>query len=163
MNRFFIVLVSSLILFSSASLSAGNYGMAGCGLGSMVPAWKNDIAQVLAATTNGSFSSQTFGITSGTSNCTNDGIVKAEKAQEIFVHYNQTGLETEMAAGSGERIDAIASLLGCPTHSKQIGLLSKKNFEKIVNETTRKDSNLILSALKKEIGLDPELKEACHY
>lgn len=42
----------------------------GCGLGAM--AWKGEsspIANILAATTNASFGTQTFGISSGTSGC----------------------------------------------------------------------------------------------
>jgi hypothetical protein len=144
-------------------MQAKGYGMAGCGLGSMIPAWRNDISQVLAATTNASSSNQTLGITSGTLNCTDDGIVKLEKAQEVFVYYNQIGLESEFAKGSGERIEAIATLLGCPTHALQIGKLSKKNFDKIVTVDSKKNSNLLLIALKKEIGNDPELSLACNY
>lgn len=48
----------------------------GCGLGSM--AWRGQRGigpQVLAATTNGSFGTQTFGITFGTSGCDPDGRV----------------------------------------------------------------------------------------
>ncbi|WP_411824282.1 DUF3015 domain-containing protein [Leptospira sp. 'Mane'] len=163
MFRNLIFIILSVISILTVSLSAVNYGMAGCGLGSMVPAWKNDISQVMAATTNGSSSNQTFGITSGTSNCTNDGIVKAEKAQEIFVHYNQAGLESEMAAGSGERINAFAQLLGCPTHSSELGELVKKNYSKIVTTETRKDSKLLLASLKKEVGSDLKLSEACQF
>lgn len=46
------------------------YGMAGCGLGSMVVG-KNG-GQVTAGTTNGSSSNQYFGITTGTLNCIDD-------------------------------------------------------------------------------------------
>ncbi len=157
-----ILVIISLLLLSTQGQAKG-YGMAGCGFGSLIPAWKNDISQVLAATTNASTSSQTFGITSGTLNCTDDGIVRLEKAQEVFVHFNQVGLESEFAKGTGERIEAIASLLGCPTHGKQIGMLSKRKFETIVTKETRRDSNLLLGALKKEIGNDPELSLACNY
>ena len=54
----------------------------GCGLGKL--AWadyktpKNIAPQVMMATTNGTFGSQTFGISFGTSGCTNDGKVKAD-------------------------------------------------------------------------------------
>ena len=54
----------------------------GCGLGKL--AWsdydhpKSIGPQVMMATTNGSFGSQTFGISSGTSGCTNDGTIFAE-------------------------------------------------------------------------------------
>ena len=42
---------------------------AGCGLGSMIIQENTKVMQLLAATTNGSFGSQTFGISTGTSNC----------------------------------------------------------------------------------------------
>lgn len=61
----------------------------GCGLGKL--AWadfkrEKDIApQVLMATANGTFWSQTFGISFGTSGCTNDGKVWAERKIEVFM------------------------------------------------------------------------------
>ena len=39
------------------------YGLAGCGLGSMLIGSKPGIVQIFASTTNGSFGTQTFGIT----------------------------------------------------------------------------------------------------
>ncbi|EOQ96337.1 PF11220 family protein [Leptospira wolbachii serovar Codice str. CDC] len=141
--------------------------MAGCGLGSMVTVWKNDIGQVLAATTNVSFSSQTFGITSGTSNCTTDGIVRADRAQEVFITYNEEPLELETARGTGERIRAIASLLGCPTHSVELGKLMKEKHSFIFDKTQGVDSysrsKVILSRLKSKIAEDFDLKKACLY
>src|SRR5262245_21507042 len=60
----------------------GGYGMSGCGLGSILFGTdQNKVMQILAATSNGCFGSQTFGITSGTSNCVSGGVVKAEKEQ----------------------------------------------------------------------------------
>lgn len=162
-----LTIVSLLLVSISFSVSAEPYGMAGCGLGSMVPAWKNDIGQVLAATTNGSLSSQTFGITSGTSNCTTDGIVRADRAQEVFVTFNEEPLELETVSGTGERIRAIASLLGCPTHSDELGNLMKEKhafiFEPIKEEESKVRSKIILSRLKAKIAENPELRQACVY
>ncbi|EMY70364.1 DUF3015 domain-containing protein [Leptospira vanthielii] len=162
-----LTIVSLLFLLTSFPVSAEPYGMAGCGLGSMVSVWKNDIGQVLAATTNGSLSSQTFGITSGTSNCTNDGIVRADRAQEVFITYNEEPLELETVSGTGERIRAIASLLGCPTHSNELGKLMKEKHLFIFDKTQGLDSNsrskVILSRLKSKIAEDSELKQACLY
>ena len=57
------------ITLASSSAFAG-YGAAGCGLGSFVFGDNNSWwAQTLGATTNGTSGSQTFGITTGTSNC----------------------------------------------------------------------------------------------
>ncbi|PJZ83501.1 DUF3015 domain-containing protein [Leptospira harrisiae] len=159
--------VISFGLIILAPINAEPYGMAGCGLGSMVPVWKNDIGQVLAATTNGSLSSQTFGITSGTSNCTTDGIVRADRAQEVFVAYNEGPLELETVRGTGERVQAIASLLGCPTHSDELGKLMKEKHSFIFDHSKEGGPNvrskLILARLKAKIAENSELKQVCLY
>ncbi|QQR88624.1 MAG: DUF3015 family protein [Myxococcales bacterium] len=49
-------------------MTAYAYGAAGCGLGSMLID-SDGFVQVFAATLNGTSGNQTFGITSGTSNC----------------------------------------------------------------------------------------------
>ncbi|TGM02090.1 DUF3015 domain-containing protein [Leptospira jelokensis] len=161
---FHITIISLIFVTNLRTISAEPYGMAGCGLGSMVPVWKNDIGQILAATTNGSFSSQTFGITSGTSNCTTDGLVKREIAQEVFIAYNEEPLELETAIGNGERIRAVASLLGCPKHAVELGKLMKENhsflFEKS-NSSLETRPKEILTRLKTQIATDTNLRLVC--
>ena len=58
---------------------ARQYGMAGCGLGSL--AFEPGEGQISAATTNGTFYNQFFGISSGTLNCV-DGAI-GEVAMEL--------------------------------------------------------------------------------
>ena len=96
----------------AASASAGPYGMAGCGLGSLVFT-DNDQIQILVATTNGTFGSQTFGITSGTSNCLPPRAAQAEQDQEDFINGNLASLYTDIAKGSGESLTAFSAVLGC--------------------------------------------------
>src|SRR4051812_16002049 len=92
-----------VLCLHTATASAQTYGMAGCGLGSLVFGQENTmLKQILAATTNGTFGSQTFGITSGTSNCTTAGVVKAQREQAAFVEVNFRDLKRDMAAGGGE-------------------------------------------------------------
>ena len=50
-------------------MSGQGYGMAGCGLGSILFGAKPGKIQILSGTTNGIYGNQTFGISSGTSNC----------------------------------------------------------------------------------------------
>ena len=75
------VLVASLFVGSFA-FAAGD---AGCGLGSMIITKNTKVMQVLAATTNGTSGSQTFGITFGTSNCSANGLVQNDKQIQYFV------------------------------------------------------------------------------
>jgi hypothetical protein len=94
----------------------------GCGLGKL--AWsdyshqKSIAPQVMMATTNGTFGSQTFGISSGTSGCTNDGTIMAEHKLNIFAAANYDSLSQEMARGGGEHLASLAELMGIPDESR---------------------------------------------
>lgn len=94
----------------------------GCGLGKL--AWNDykgqkEIApQVLMATTNGTFGSQTFGISTGTSGCTNDGKIMAEQKTTVFASLNFEALSAEMAQGQGEHLASLASLMGVPAENQ---------------------------------------------
>src|SRR5881397_1492311 len=94
----------------------------GCGLGKL--AWgdfkkqKNIAPQVMMATTNGTFGSQTFGISSGTSGCTNDGTIMAEHKVNIFAAANYESLSQEMARGGGEHLASLAELMGVPEDTR---------------------------------------------
>jgi len=148
----------SLSLGASA-VAAKGYGAAGCGLGSIVFGNKPGLVQVLAATTNGTFYSQTLGITSGTSNCSDSGAFQ-EKQREVFAAVNMSGLEQEMAAGKGEKLTAFANLFGCPVSSaEQFGSMTRKNFEKLVRHTDEPSS--LVKMIKQNIASDKTLAVAC--
>ncbi len=90
----------------------------GCGLGKL--AWQNYPhqktigVQVMQATTNGTFGSGTFGISSGTSGCTNDGQVWASEKTNVFAGLNFDNLAQDMAQGQGEHLTSLATLMGIP-------------------------------------------------
>lgn len=129
-----IAALSIALLIPSITLAAGNHPMAGCGLGYLLLSNKeNDkVMQVLGSTTNGTFGSQTFGISSGTSGCTQDGAVKVARAAEIFAEVNLDSLRRDIAAGQGEYVNAFASLLSANTE-KQAQLVSylHENYGKL--------------------------------
>ncbi|MCA9464868.1 MAG: DUF3015 domain-containing protein, partial [Nitrospira sp.] len=95
----------------------------GCGLGKL--AWsdysgqKQIAPQVLMATTNGTFGSQTFGISTGTSGCTNDGKVFSAEQVNVFAAINFDNISQEMAQGQGEHLTSLATLMGIPTEKHQ--------------------------------------------
>jgi hypothetical protein len=107
---------------------AGNYGMAGCGLGSIVFGNKPGFIQILAATTNGTFASQTFGITSGTSNCSDTG--GGAPSAAAFIQTNREALAKDISRGNGETIKNLATLSGCGD-SAAVGASLQKNFNVI--------------------------------
>ena len=117
-----VLMVSVAVLFgmqAGLAMAANPDTGPGCGLGKL--AWadyshqKNIAPQVLMATTNGTFGSGTFGISSGTSGCTNDGKVMAEHKTTVFAQLNFENLSQEMAQGQGEHLASLATLMGVPS------------------------------------------------
>jgi hypothetical protein len=125
-----MVLVLSLVVVGSAF--AGSYGSAGCGLGSLVFGDQKGIVQIFAATTNGTFGSQTFGITTGTSNCPG-GILNAKNDRlNEFVVANMDNLAKDIARGSGETLEAFADLLQVPAEKRpEFNKKLQANFARI--------------------------------
>ncbi|HEX9605003.1 MAG TPA: DUF3015 family protein, partial [Myxococcales bacterium] len=66
--------------------------------------------QILAATTNGTFGSQTFGISSGTSNCVEAG--SNRQGTRTFIEGNREALAKDAARGSGETITTLSAMAG---------------------------------------------------
>lgn len=94
----------------------------GCGIGKMLWAGskqqKSIGGQVLQSTTNGTFASQTFGISSGTSGCTNDGTIIAQYKVKVFAAANYENLSQDMAQGGGEHLASLAELMGVPENNR---------------------------------------------
>ena len=95
----------------------------GCGLGQLAwaghPNTENIAPQVMMATTNGTFGAQTFGISFGTSGCTNDGKIWASEKVNVFTALNFDNLSQEMAQGQGEHLTSLATLMGIPREQHQ--------------------------------------------
>lgn len=127
------MLLAMLSIIGVASVASA--GDAGCGLGSLVFKNNSKVEQVLAATTNGTFGSQTFGITTGTSNCSASNIVMNEKEIQYFAEANQSDLTREMAQGNGEKLSTLAALYGCNGQQKaKFAKMTQSSYSKIVNQ-----------------------------
>ena len=146
------------VLITSTSYAAG-YKSAGCGLGSMVIK-DEGFAQVFAATTNGTSGSQTFGISSGTSNCAGAGGMASKDAEEhMYVQANHDAITQEMAQGSGEHLNALATLLGCEKGvNNTFGTVMKKNYKTVAS---KKDAEQMLNSVKTVISSDSRLSKSC--
>jgi hypothetical protein len=115
-----VLVLSIAVLFGAQTglaMAANPDTGPGCGLGKL--AWadykgQKEIApQVLQATTNGT-GMNTFGISSGTSGCTNDGKIMSEYKTTVFASLNFDALSAEMAQGQGEHLASLATLMGVP-------------------------------------------------
>jgi hypothetical protein len=126
---------------SGVQAAAGTMeGGPGCGLGAML--WadstsKKHILQQSSIATTNLTGFQTFGITSGTSGCTNDGVIAQNETINVFVGANFDDLLQEMAQGSGEHLTALALLLGVPPHlHPPFFLLSQEHYAVLIARDT---------------------------
>ena len=116
------------------------YGMSGCGLGSVLfGETENRGGQILAATTNGVYSNNTFGMSSGTSNCVPDAAKTAEmkKNMEMFVAANKEALANDIAKSSGETIVTLGNIMGCKD-SNYLGSKLQSRYETIFSTKEEK-------------------------
>jgi hypothetical protein len=116
-----------LALPALAAEKGAAYGTAGCGLGSLVFGNQPGGVQVLAATTNGTSYSQTFGITSGTSNCGESAFASGTKD---FVDANREAVAKDISRGQGEAIGALTQINMC-SDSAAVGSALQKRFGEI--------------------------------
>lgn len=130
----------------------------GCGVGTMIfKGQKGIIPQVLAATTNGTLGNQTFGISSGTLGCTQDGVVKNDQKVNVFASANMDNLSEEMAQGRGEHLASLASLLGVPAAEQTAFFALTQEKYTAIFPTTQTTSGEMLVALNQQMSAHPTL------
>ncbi len=135
--------------------SGQGYGVAGCGLGSIAFGPKPGMIQVIAATVNGTFGSQTFGITSGTSNC---DIPESGQQAAAFIEVNREILVKEAARGQGETVSGLAYILNC-SDPQSFGEGLRANFGKIFADGH--GSYQVTREILSTIDNDQALKSTC--
>lgn len=136
-------LLAIAISLVSVNAFAAGYGSAGCGLGSIVLGDKPGFMQVFAATTNGTSGSQTFGITSGTSNCGSAG-----KSSEQFIEANKVSLGNDIARGEGETIQSLATIMNVKNTTEFASVL-KAQYSEIFKTSDAKMINSKIIAIAK--------------
>lgn len=165
LRKLFVVLGAVAMVGQAGLAMAANPDTGpGCGLGKL--AWadyknqKNIAPQVMMATTNGTFGSGTFGISSGTSGCTNDGQVMAEQKTNVFANLNFDNLSQEMAQGRGEHLASLATLMGIPAeqHAAFFALIQERYTTMV--EAGETSSVALVKALNDAVGKSPVLAQA---
>lgn len=134
-----------------------HHRMAGCGLGSVLIHDSGQWMQVLAATLNGTSGNQTFGMSSGTLNCTQDGVMEASREKEAFIEANNADLRHDIAVGNGEYLSSLASLYGC----KGDAVTSFDNALRAHHELLQTDPAATLERIDGIVSQTPGLKAAC--
>ncbi|MEM6274562.1 MAG: DUF3015 family protein [Myxococcota bacterium] len=158
MKKIFCALALCATVAPGSALAAG-YGTAGCGLGSLVFGDDPGIVQIFAATTNATFGTQTFGITTGTSNCVDGGgLAAADK--KAFVKMNYASLMRDAASGKGEYLSAFANILGCDAAVQgHFFQATQKNHSELFN--TKADVDATLQSVDTMLSSDPTLAQSC--
>jgi len=150
------LLVAALFAIGSSSAMADNVGS--CGWGSKVFDGQSGIApQALAMITNGTSFNNTFGVTSGTSGCTQDGTVGTTWQTAMFIDGNKAALARNTAAGQGETLDALAKLIGIDAQDKDaFARLTQENFARIFPNTDATAAEIQIS-LREVVAADAQL------
>jgi len=139
------------------SVSGQGHGMAGCGLGSVVFGTKKGMTQIFASTTNGTFGSQTFGITTGTSNCkTTDS---SSKEASLFITVNRETLAKDISRGNGESLSALSEIVGCQD-AALLGRKLQENYRSVfpaASATGEQSGQAVFDIIKN----DEQLSRSC--
>lgn len=122
-----VLVIGLLGLGVSIANAAGQYGMAGCGLGALVFGDQPGKVQIVAGILNNLISPQTSAITSGTSNCYEDG---GQAAADMYIEANKIALQEDVARGQGETLAGLLTIWKCDNAS-QIGSALQKNYNQI--------------------------------
>ncbi len=155
-----VILTAALTLLAVPAAFAGN--SAGCGLGSIIFEGQSGVVMnVLAATFNGTSGNQTFGMTTGTSNCDASDTVMNEMVQEHFVAMNYENLSGEMAQGQGQYVSAMADLMGCPAATQEaFARMSQEKYPELFS-APEMDAKRWIVGLKAAMAQDATLASAC--
>ena len=172
-----VVLAAALVLAMPHAMASTGYGTAGCGLGSIAYGAKPGMVQAIASILNIT-GMQSFGISSGTSNCIEkpgsgeeqDGEKEQKKhkkkkntgsvpEQTDFIANNLNTLKRDAAQGYGDALAALASILGCdvkvyPQLTRRLQVAHAKVFG-------TEDAAKVLAAIKDQVAAQPSLSEAC--
>jgi hypothetical protein len=138
-------------------MSGQGYGMAGCGLGSILFGEHPGMVQIFAVTTNNIAANQTFAMTSGTSNCAPED--NSGMAAEYFIEGNRQALENDIARGRGETLSTLSGLIGCK-NSQSVGQRLQRDYRQIFSED-QLPSEQLLQNIKNSLRSDKGTAQTC--
>ncbi len=119
MKRLAGLVLAGVCAFVFAGTSYAGHNNTGCGIGTIVFKGQDGLlSQVFAATTNGTFGNQTFGITFGTLECEKPAAFASNERLNKFVSDNMDNLAMDISKGSGEYLSTLAVLLDTPIEER---------------------------------------------
>ena len=155
-----LILLFSYFFYGSIQAYADNY--IGCGLGSMIWRQNSILSAIPGITTNQTFSSQLFGISSGTSGCTQHGLVKRDMMPVYYAEANMENLRREMSLGKGENVTTFAETFGCKNVAKdKFAAVARKHYQELSAYMNAETVGEFVSVVKDMMSTEEELKKHC--
>ena len=154
------IIIAAVLFVVPAIAFAANNNVGSCGWGSKAFEGQSGVApQVFAATTNGTSGNQTFGISSGTLGCTQDGTVTSTWKTSMFIDGNKERLARDMSIGNGETLDTLAHLIGVQDqHRAKFNRAMQENLSRIFPSENVATEQIVV-ALKDVLASDRELAQ----
>lgn len=149
MKKLFLGLTASAVIFSGTAFAGQAQNNTGCGLGLMLigeNANNSLLGQVVQATLNGVLGNQTFGITSGTSNCATPAKIVMNEKLNVFVAANMDTIATDIAKGEGESLDTMAELMNISAEKRpELYAKLQSNFSGIYTSNAIEAPEVVLN------------------
>jgi DUF3015 family protein len=154
------IIIAAVLSAVPAIAFAQQNNIGTCGWGAKLFDGQSGLApQVLAVTTNGTSGNQTFGITSGTSGCTQNGMVRSTWKTSMFIDGNKERLARDMSIGNGETLDSLAQLIGVRDADRaKFNRATQENFSRIFPSEDATTDKVVV-ALKQVLAADRDLAQ----
>lgn len=152
-----VLILGGLILTVGATAAMADPDV-GCGWGTQAfKGSKGKTSKILAATTNGLFGNQTFGISSNTAGCSGEGVIASAQRLNMYAGANIDKLQRDMALGRGESLDTLAHLMGIQDADKPAFYqLTRSHFADIF-PSEDVTAGQMLSNISQVMATDPSL------
>ncbi|QCF26897.1 DUF3015 domain-containing protein [Hydrocarboniclastica marina] len=119
-------IIAGAVIMTASTFAFAQQGP-GCGVGAMI--WKGQSGpapHILAATTNGTFGNQTFGMTTGTLGCDTSETIQS---MAMYLDSNIDKVARDISRGEGENLTTLAVLMGIEAKDREhFNAKLKNNF-----------------------------------
>lgn len=150
------ILAAALLAgMSSVAMADGDVG---CGAGTILWAGQSGvIPKILAATTNGTFGNQTFGISTGTLGCQQGGVISSRVRLSMYTGSNIEKLARDMSVGQGESLNVLADLMGVQSQDKAAFFQATRTHFGEIFAPQNETAGQVLTSLEAVMARDTQL------
>jgi hypothetical protein len=160
------LLMVFLVSLSAVAKADGWFGAAGndrCGLGTMIfgKSANSISSQTSEESTNGFMSNETFSVVTGTSGCSNSGIVQVPQEELFYANLNYEELTVEMASGNGKVLAGLAQIMGCDSGDMDLFVQTTKSNYGSVYASPKTTPYEMLVHLRSKLQQKTKLVSSC--